>query len=299
MRIPTKTGRDDSGLTLVELIFYMAAMMIFSYVVGSLLDGVNSSAVQLSSSTITHEQARTLLDSLEAQLEGAQPVGWCQDPPLVSTATLASEYLGTSLSSCGEPTNSLLPEDVAASEGAGFYPSPSACGTYEPSTSSDQAAVVVATPSCVGFFSYDFEAPIGAVSSVTGVASVEAGTLNPPNLVYVVVSSSSMYMYVYQPTSSSSYTDVTYKSSPSATMYIGAVTSASPFSYVISCTSGSSCVGDEETVSSTTNYDQIQTVSAKVNVSYPNGSARSYSLSLAVPLGIEANLEGGATSANG
>jgi hypothetical protein len=120
-----------------------------------------------------------LSSTVGAILQGAQPLGYCASP---DDPSATGSPVGTPLDACSRTALGPPPPGGAADWSAWIspLPDPSAgtCGRAE----LGPGALVTATSSCVGFFSYDDE-PSGAGTGAGALAG--DGPFTPPDLMYV------------------------------------------------------------------------------------------------------------------
>lgn len=133
-------------------------------------------------------QGAEVLAATEQELNGAQPIGYC--PAAYGAGGIGANpeaVLETPLDQCSEPSMGPQPPAGSATWGVQL-PSPSASSCGAPSLTG--VALVTASTTCVGFFSYDYE-PSVASSGGLAPALSPSGPLSPPSLVYLWVCTAS------------------------------------------------------------------------------------------------------------
>ncbi len=241
MRRPIVAGseRGETGLIEVAVAFFVTVIVAPTFAIATAF-GWQYLLSATAQATVA-SQSGQLLVSVVQQLSGAQPVGYCPDAPGSLSQPLA--MLETYASSCPEPAAGPPPPSGDTSWPSVQLPTPSsACSPAVVTTS----ALVVATATCVGFYSYGYE-PTSTGNADFTPALGSGGPLSPPALTYLWVCTSSCpngvaadsLWVTYYPSqgtatnpgcpaqSQNGCSSPNWSTSPPRTRFIGALTTAS------------------------------------------------------------------------
>jgi hypothetical protein len=247
-------------------------------------------------------QGGEVLSTVEQQLNGAQPIGYCSDPQAdpsnLSVGAATDAELVTPVGQCPEPASG--PEPSSGSTWTSVsLPSPGASSCGSPDLTG--VALVVASTTCVGFFSYDYE-PVSASDGGLQPALGTGGALQPPSLVYLWVCATncpqgdgnSLWVTYYP--SAGTYTDPACTtsttgicqslgwSSTADTRFIGTLatpTSVLAYQDSTGCMAGCTSGQGSSTQVSASNLGSVQVVNVTAELSSP-GQTQTSSVSVEV-----------------
>lgn len=222
------TRRGEHGFAgLAEIAVSLAVAAILMPIVGGALYEGYQFLTSTTARSALIDGGATLLDTVEAQLQGAQPLGYCSS---AASSPDSAAILETPLDSC-QQTALGPPPPAGASSWAGYVslPSPSLAACGDPQLTA--GALVTATASCVGFFSYDYQT----------AALAAGGPFDPPELTYLWTGGGSLWVTSYLPTGSytnagcpapeASCADPDWQSATSSTRFVGRLADAAILSY--------------------------------------------------------------------
>jgi hypothetical protein len=207
--------RDDvgfAGLSELAVAMLFVALLLPLVAIG-LSNGYQFMTSLTARSSVT-AGGGTLLAAAEQELQGAQPLGFCATPsgavpPGAGSPADAATILETPVDDCPQPELGPPPPAGQADWGSDVSPLPapslSSCG--HPALTA--GALVTATATCLGFFSYDYQTS-GSLGTDLGALSA-TGPLTPPELTYLWSCAGScpggtpagtLWVTTYQPTGS-------------------------------------------------------------------------------------------------
>ena len=227
----TRARHDERGVSgIVELVITMVVLGIVMpmIAIGS-YSIINASSGLVAQNTAFSLQSNATLNVVQ-DISSAQPAPYCANAP--GSATSAAFLYATSLGNCqtpaqGPPVNSGAPTAPCGSSCSPAIPTPST--SCAPSNAvapvESQAALVAATPTCIGFFSYNAE---GAVSVPMMVlvpisANVKTSTISVTSIPEAITSGTQLTI---QSGSSRIYVSVTQDAAQSS---ISSVLQVTPF----------------------------------------------------------------------
>jgi hypothetical protein len=184
---------DEAGFAgLSELAVAMLIAAILMPFVGLGLTNGYQLLVSLTTRATVTATSGQVLTTAEQQLQGAQPLGYCVTAPGVQQSGgdpgNPASVIETPLVSCTQTALGPIPPSGSVSWSSYVQlPSPSLTSCGSPQLT--QGALVAATATCVGYFSYDYEAS-GSESASAGALS-GSGPYTSPELTYLWVCSSS------------------------------------------------------------------------------------------------------------
>jgi hypothetical protein len=167
---------------LAELAVALLLLGLLLPLLGVGLDGTWKLFSTLNGRAVASTEGIVLLSAAEAELQGAQPLGYCATPSDAGVTGPAAA-IEVPMTSCSSTALGAVPPDGAADWSSFVSPLPvpsaSSCGAAE----LGPGALVAATATCIGFFSYDGELS-GSSSASIGALS-ETGPFTPPELTYL------------------------------------------------------------------------------------------------------------------
>jgi hypothetical protein len=180
--------KNDGGFAgLAELAVALLLLGLLLPLLGVGLDGTWRLFTTLNGRAAASTEGIVLLSAAEAQLQGAQPLGYCASPSGAGVAGPAAA-VGVPMAACSSTALGPVPPDGAADWSSLVsslpVPSVSSCGTAE----LGPGALVAATATCIGFFSYDGEASGSSASTSTSTSAgalSDTGPFTPPELTYL------------------------------------------------------------------------------------------------------------------
>lgn len=243
------TNHDDGFAGLPELVVALLLLGLFMPLLGVGLDNTWQLFGSLTGRAAADSSDIVFLSAAESDLQGAQPLGYCATPNTSASANPAAP-IEAPMPACSATALGPVPPD-GADDWSAFVsplpvPSPSSCGAAELGA----GALVVATATCIGFFSYDNEAS-GSPSATVGALS-DTGPFTPPDLDFLWQCMGScegpggtagLWLTTYLPTGgytnagcpspASSCTDPDWSTATVSQRFVGtlATTAVSPFGY--------------------------------------------------------------------
>jgi hypothetical protein len=176
--------RSEAGFAgLAELAVALLLLGLLLPLVGVGLDNTWRLFASLNSRSAASTDGLVLLSAAEAQLQGAQPLGYCASPSGAAADGDPAAAIEVPVADCTR-TGLGPPPPGGAADWSGYVsplpdPSNASCGTAELGA----GALVAATGRCIAFFSYDGEAS-GSPGSGSGALS-DRGPFAPPVLTYL------------------------------------------------------------------------------------------------------------------
>jgi hypothetical protein len=176
--------RSEAGFAgLAELAVALLLLGLLLPLVGVGLDNTWRLFASLNARSVAGADGVVLLSAAEAQLQGAQPLGYCASPSGAAGDNDPAAVIEVPIGDC-DRTGLGPPPPGGAADWSGYVsplpdPSTASCATAE----LGPGALVAATGTCIGFFSYDGEAS-GSPGAGSGALS-DGGPFAPPVLTYL------------------------------------------------------------------------------------------------------------------
>jgi hypothetical protein len=300
-RCPRSTERGITGI--IEIVIMLAILGIIFPMVLFGVDAISSDSAVITAKSVATGKLNATISAAVQQLSGAEPEPYC--PDAYGAASTKRRIYSTPLQTCAGPAQG--PPATSVGNPTILVP-PEAMSSCEPhgavSPHGSLAALLIATPSCVGFLGYNYES---SATTTTPLA------FPYETLLWVQPTSGELELTEYTKvgtwdgtsctTGTATYTDGCWLSSTVQTRALGMVSGSSAiFTYVDSTgtvlnpyASGGTCTGANSPSTETSCASTLASITTvDVKAKFTESGSTSVTSTFRVPIygGIDANQNG-------